>query len=203
MAEIFLGCCLGSIGLYIIKDCNTKRKNNKITMKLKKEMTQLELNIRIKIRNIKDNDFLKNLLINSEIDNYNFKTKCYSRLFENSLTLHEYPISYKIEGIRNDWNINKILFKDNLKRKLMNEEYYNKLHNQKLKKVYDLFNNSKDETKITIFKQYEEYIVYRNYKKNIKLLELRNQVLDNNNIRFGGFFNLNYIDEVDEPEAGF
>ena len=199
MAGIVLVAVCGGIGLLVANVCNNKRKNNKIIKKLKKEMKKLELVILKRIRNIRDIE-LRNIIINSEIDEYKYKTKCHCRMFDNSLELYEDGIHYQISGIWNDWNIGKYNFKNNLKMKMMHYQYYKALHNQKLNRISELFEKSTDETKVTIFKHYEEYIVYRNYKKNQRILHARNRAL-RNGIPHGGFVRLNYIDEVDEPES--
>ena len=202
MTTVVLSLVCGGIGLLVINDCNNKRKNSKIIKKLKKEIKRLELNILKKIRNIKDVE-LKNIMINAEVDEYKYKTKCYCRLFEMNVDSHDGPIVYQIKGIWNDWNIGKYNFKNNLKMKLMDKEWYDKLHEQKLKRISELFENATDEMKVSIFKHYEEYIVYGKYLYNKKLLEKRNEDLRIRQLeymRVGGSIHVNYIDELDEPE---
>ena len=197
MAAIIFGIACGGIGLLLVNDCNNKRKNSKIIKKLKKEMKRLELNILKKIRNIEDVE-LKNIMINAEIDEYKYKTKCYCRIFENGVELYEDGISYQISGIWNDWNIAKYEFKNNLKMKLMEGEFYDILHNQKLNKIKKLFGEVSYDTKAEMFKYYEEYIVYSKYQKNMRLLKAKNRALDHNNIGRGAFLRL---DVPPEPEA--
>jgi len=183
MAAIFFGIACGGISILLVNDCNNKRRNKKIPKKIKKEIKKLEMRILKKIRNIEDIE-LKNIMINSEIDEYKYKTDCHCRLFECGMELYDGPVSYQISGIWNDWNIYKYKFKDNLKRKLMSEEHYEELHDQKLKYISSLFENASWQQKEILFKHYEEYIVNSHYERNQRILNGRNEALENGVLRF-------------------
>ena len=201
MAAIFLSIICGGIGLLVVNDCNNKRKNKKMIRKLKKEMKKLELKILKKIRTIKG-EFERNLIINNEIDNYKYKTKCHCRLFDTSIDMTEGPITYQMNGIWNDWNISKYQFKDCLKGKLMDAEYYDIFHDRKLKHICELFEQSRGEAKVELFNSHESYIVYSKYDRNCNLLQARNRALRNGNPIYGGFIRLNVPQEPESFEAG-
>ena len=177
--EIFCGISVGCLAFLTVRDCNKRRKNRNIDYKMYKEMRQFELTILRKIRNEK-NILTRNLIINSEIDNYKFKTKYHDVLIEcNSVYLYEYGNRYQIKGIEVDYHINKYRSRDNLKRKLMESEYYEQFAKNKLISSITLFNNLRDPFAREIFyEEFEEEIVYGNYERNILILEAREKRLE-------------------------
>jgi len=203
MATIIFGSIAGLVGLIALKDCYKKRKNNNMPIKMAREMKQLEYVIMKKIRNIKE-PLIRNSIINSEIDNYKFKTNIYQPLVEcNSLSFYEDGVQYAIKSVRTDYLIERYRARNNLKMKMMNNNFYYSIAEQKLKTVMDFYNKASSYQKTHFLKNdmIAEIVYYSNYEKNLRILLARNRALANG-IPHGGYAFLNYIDEVDEPIDG-
>lgn len=177
MAAIIFGSITGLLGLIGIRECDRNRKNRNMPIKMAREMKQLQYVIMKKIRNIKD-QFICNLIINSEIDNYEFKTKIYQSFIKYDLC---------------DYFIERYRTRQNLKMKMMNEDFYNTIAEQKLKTIINSYEKASPCKKICMLNNdmYAECIYYNNYNNNLKILKKRNKALRQNNYGHNGFLKLN------------
>ena len=185
MAAIFFTSCISCISCLAITDCVQKKRNNRMDLKMHREMREFQYVLMKKTRGIKC-ELTKSLIINSEIDNYSFKTKYHQVLFSNNnLYVYEYGMKKQVAGGENDHLVAKFKARDNLKRRMMPYIYYNNFGNSKTESVMESFNTGGPYAKEAIYNQYKEWIVYYNREKNMRLLGARNRALRNHS---GGMY---------------
>ena len=191
MIACFFGTIFSCIGCLAITDCNQKRKNKNMDLKLHKEMRKFQYVLMKQTRNIKDK-LIKNMIINSEIDNFKFKTKYHQVIFSNkNLHVYEYGMNRQVAGGENDYYFAKYKARDNLKRRMMDYHYYESFGSNKMESVVEFFNTAGPFAKEGIYHQYKELIVAHGYEKNMRLLRARNKALQNFNPGMYGAVPLN------------